>query len=94
MSNKAHMRASSMQRPGQIFGAARAEPVALTAQSSNCRAGAAGASVVPADDKLAARLFVSHIILETLEKLNMTFPEMTSERRKELQAMRKQLESE
>ena len=50
--------------------------------------------VVPADDKLAARLFVSHIILETLEKLNMTFPEMTSERRKELQAMRKQLESE
>ena len=49
---------------------------------------------LPADDKLAARLFVSHIILETLEKLNMTFPEMTSERRKELQAMRKQLESE
>ena len=50
--------------------------------------------VVPADDKLAARLFVSHIILETLEKLNMTFPEMKSERRKELQAMRKQLESD
>ena len=50
--------------------------------------------VVPADDKLAARLFVSHIILETLEKLNMSFPKMTSERREELQAMRKRLESE
>jgi len=32
--------------------------------------------------------------LETLEKLNMTFPEMTAERRKEPQAMRKRLESE
>jgi len=50
--------------------------------------------VVPADDKLTARLFVSHIILETLEDLKMTFPETTSERREELQAMRKQLDSE
>jgi len=50
--------------------------------------------VVPAYDKLPARLFISHIILETLEKLNMAFPEMKSERRKELQAMRKQLEGE
>jgi len=50
--------------------------------------------VVPADDKLAARLLVSHIILEVLDGLNMTFPEITSERRKQLQAMRKQLESE
>ena len=49
--------------------------------------------VVPAYDKLPARLFMSHIILETLEKLNMAFPEMKSERRKELQAMRKQLKA-
>jgi PPK2 family polyphosphate:nucleotide phosphotransferase len=50
--------------------------------------------VVPADDKLTARLFVSHIILHTLEKLNMVFPQATTERRKQLQAMRRQLESE
>ena len=50
--------------------------------------------IVPADDKLTARLFVSHIILETLEELDMSFPVTTSERRKELQAMREQLESE
>jgi polyphosphate kinase 2 (PPK2 family) len=49
--------------------------------------------VVPADDKLTARLFVSHIILHTLERLIMTFPETTSQRRKELHAMRKLLES-
>ena len=51
-------------------------------------------NVVPADDKLTARLFVSQIILETLEGLEMTFPETTSDHRKELQAMRKQLERE
>jgi len=50
--------------------------------------------VIPADDKLTARLLVSHIILETLEGFNLTFPEITPERRKELQAMRKQLERE
>lgn len=50
--------------------------------------------VIPADDKLTARLLVSHIILETLEGFNLTFPEITPERRKELQTMRKQLERE
>ena len=50
--------------------------------------------VVPADGPPAARLLVSHIILEVLDGLNMTFQEITSGRRKELQAMRKQLESE
>ena len=50
--------------------------------------------VIPADDKLTARLLVSQIILETLEGLNLSFPEITPERRKELQSMRKQLESE
>ena len=51
-------------------------------------------NVVPADDKLTARLFVSHIILETLERLEMTFPVTTTDHRKKLLAMRKQLESE
>jgi len=50
--------------------------------------------VVPADDKLSARLFVSHIILAKLEELNMTFPETSPDRQKELRAMRKQLESQ
>ena len=50
--------------------------------------------VVPADDKLTARLFVSHIILETLERLEMIFPETTTDHRKKLLAMRKQLQSE
>jgi PPK2 family polyphosphate:nucleotide phosphotransferase len=49
--------------------------------------------VVPADDKHSARLFVSQIILETLLELKMGFPETTPERQKELQVMRKQLES-
>lgn len=47
--------------------------------------------VVPADDKLGARLFVSQIILETLESLNMRPPGVSTERRQELDAMRKQL---
>ena len=47
--------------------------------------------VVPADDKLSARLYVSQILLETMEDLNMSYPETTPERRKELDAMRKLL---
>jgi PPK2 family polyphosphate:nucleotide phosphotransferase len=47
--------------------------------------------VVPADDKLSARLFVSNIILETLESLNMSLPKVSAERRKELDAMRNEL---
>jgi PPK2 family polyphosphate:nucleotide phosphotransferase len=49
--------------------------------------------VVPADDKHSARLFVSHIILEMLEGLNMSFPKTTPERQKELMLMRQQLEN-
>lgn len=48
--------------------------------------------IIPADDKLSARLLVSHIILETLEGLDMSFPKATAERRAELDTMRKQLE--
>jgi polyphosphate kinase 2 (PPK2 family) len=50
--------------------------------------------IVPADDKLSARLFVSHIILETLESLNMGFPKVSAERQKELRAMRNELAAE
>ena len=50
--------------------------------------------VVPADDKLNARLLVSQIILATLDSLNMKFPETTPERRAELKDMRKYLDAE
>ena len=50
--------------------------------------------VVPADDKLNARLLVSQIILATLDSLNMSFPETTPERRAELKDMRKHLDTE
>jgi polyphosphate kinase 2 (PPK2 family) len=47
--------------------------------------------VVPADDKQNARLIVSKIVLETLESLNMTYPDVSADRRAELLAIRKQL---
>jgi PPK2 family polyphosphate:nucleotide phosphotransferase len=48
--------------------------------------------VVPADDKYNARLIVSRIVIDTLQNLKMSYPKMTRERLKELQAIRKQLE--
>ncbi|MBV1708099.1 MAG: polyphosphate kinase 2 family protein [Hyphomicrobiales bacterium] len=48
--------------------------------------------IVPADDKLNARLIVSHIVLERLESLKMAFPQVSAERRAQLQAIRKTLE--
>jgi PPK2 family polyphosphate:nucleotide phosphotransferase len=48
--------------------------------------------VVPADDKLNARLIISGIVIEALRSLKMSYPEVTPERRKELAAIRKQLE--
>jgi polyphosphate kinase 2 (PPK2 family) len=47
--------------------------------------------VVPADDKANARLIVSQIILDTLNRLEMTYPEVGAERSKELQSIREQL---
>jgi PPK2 family polyphosphate:nucleotide phosphotransferase len=47
--------------------------------------------VVPADDKENARLIVSQIILDTLNRLEMTYPEVSAERRKELQSIRERL---
>jgi PPK2 family polyphosphate:nucleotide phosphotransferase len=50
--------------------------------------------VVPADDKLNARLIVSRILLETLEELKLKYPESSVERRQELLKLRRQLEKE
>lgn len=47
--------------------------------------------VVPADDKENARLIVSQIVLDTLDSLKMSFPKTGAKRRRELQAIRKQL---
>jgi PPK2 family polyphosphate:nucleotide phosphotransferase len=46
---------------------------------------------IPADDKKNARLFVSQVILETLEGLKMSYPEVDEKRRRELLELRKQL---
>jgi PPK2 family polyphosphate:nucleotide phosphotransferase len=47
--------------------------------------------VVPADDKINARLIISKIILEILKGLKMSYPKTSKTRRKELLAIRKQL---
>jgi len=47
--------------------------------------------IVPADDKSMARLYVSKIILEAFEDLNMKWPEASAERLVALKAMRAQL---
>jgi PPK2 family polyphosphate:nucleotide phosphotransferase len=47
--------------------------------------------IVPADDKYNARLIVSRIVLETLKDLDMSYPKLTPARRRELEAIRKQL---
>ena len=46
---------------------------------------------VPADDKDNARLIVSQAILEVLEGLKMRYPEVSDEKKKQLQAIRRQL---
>ena len=47
--------------------------------------------VVPADDKENARLIVSQIILDMLNGLEMAYPEVSDERRRELQSIRERL---
>jgi polyphosphate kinase 2 (PPK2 family) len=47
--------------------------------------------VVPADDKENARLIVSQIVLDAFNELKMAYPKTTSERRRELKSIRKQL---
>ena len=50
--------------------------------------------VVPADDKANSRLLVSQTIIQTLEDLDLHYPETTAERRAELLSMREQLLSD
>jgi PPK2 family polyphosphate:nucleotide phosphotransferase len=50
--------------------------------------------VVPADDKLNARLIVSTIILDTLKGLKMSYPKTDAKRPDELEAIREQLSQE
>jgi PPK2 family polyphosphate:nucleotide phosphotransferase len=47
--------------------------------------------VVPADDKENARLIVSQILVDTLERLEMTYPKTSAERREELLSIRERL---
>jgi PPK2 family polyphosphate:nucleotide phosphotransferase len=47
--------------------------------------------VVPADDKLNARLIVSKILVDTVDSLELSYPKPTPARRRELLALRKRL---
>ena len=47
--------------------------------------------VVPADDKDNARLIVSQIVLDALAGLKLSYPVVSAARRRELQAIRRQL---
>lgn len=48
--------------------------------------------IVPADNKANARLIVSQILLDSLKDLQMNYPEVSPKRRRELEAIRMQLE--
>jgi PPK2 family polyphosphate:nucleotide phosphotransferase len=48
--------------------------------------------VVPADDKLNARLILSSIVVDALEDLKLPYPRVTAKRRAELESLRTQLE--
>ena len=47
--------------------------------------------VIPADDKLSARLIVSRIVLEKTDALNLSYPTVSEARKTELKAIRAQL---
>ena len=47
--------------------------------------------MVPADDKDAARLIVSQVVLETLDEMRMSYPKLDKGERKELLSVRRQL---
>jgi len=50
--------------------------------------------IVPADDKENTGLIISRIVLDALESLKMAYPRTSPQRRRELQAIRKQLVKE
>jgi len=50
--------------------------------------------VIPADNKWFTRLAVASAIIETLDKLNLAFPDVEKAKKKELQAVRASLLSQ
>src|SRR6516162_2139894 len=50
--------------------------------------------VVPADNKWFTRLLVAAAIVETVEKLDLAYPTVSAEKKKELQAVRAELSRE
>jgi PPK2 family polyphosphate:nucleotide phosphotransferase len=50
--------------------------------------------VVPADDKENARLIISEVLLDTLKGLDLRYPAVSAEKRRELKRVRKQLEGD
>jgi PPK2 family polyphosphate:nucleotide phosphotransferase len=49
---------------------------------------------VPADDKESARLIVSQIVVDALKAMKMSYPRVSPERKKQLLAIRKELENQ
>jgi PPK2 family polyphosphate:nucleotide phosphotransferase len=47
--------------------------------------------VVPADDKYNARLIISRVVIDVLQGLELSYPQLTAARRGELRAIRRQL---
>ena len=50
--------------------------------------------VIPADDKKNARLFVSQVVVQTLQSLNIDYPRVSPERLEELEQCRVDLLAE
>jgi polyphosphate kinase 2 (PPK2 family) len=50
--------------------------------------------IVPADNKWFTRLVISTVIVDTLESLDLQYPKVEADKKKELVAARKQLEKE
>jgi len=67
----------------------RAFEECLAATSTQC----APWHVVPADDKPNARLIISHIIVETMKSLPMSYPKVTDDQHQKLLDVRKLLET-
>lgn len=59
---------------------------------SNTSSSQAPWHIVPADDKKNCRLIISEIILDTFNKLKMSYPKTSPKRRRELKVIRKGLE--
>jgi PPK2 family polyphosphate:nucleotide phosphotransferase len=65
----------------------RAYEKCLSATSTKC----APWYIIPADDKLNARLIVSGIVRDSIEALKLSYPKTSAARRRELRALRRKL---